>query len=275
MPLDLVWLPLLIKIVATASVVVAASVAAERAGPFWGALIACLPVAAGPAYVLLALEADAPFIRASALTGVAGNAATGLFVLVLHWLAPRRGLTLSLAGAVAVWLAAILCLRATGPWSAMGGVLLNVIVYGGALRLSLTGDTVAVAAVLPRWFELPLRALTVGLLVAGTVTISQAIGPAATGLAVAFPISMTSLAIVLHRRLGGAAVGQVMANSLKAMPGLGLALLVLAETSVPFGIAAGLSLGLLASCAWSAGLMAVHHRRLRRAAMGFPKATGA
>lgn len=266
MPLDLVWLPLLIKIAATAAVVVAASVAAERAGPFWGALIACLPVAAGPAYVLLALEADAPFIHASALTGVAGNAATGLFVFALHLLAPRRGLTLSLLAATAVWLAVILCLRATGPWSTTGGVLLNIVVYGGALGLARAGGPTIASAAPPRWFEMPLRALTVGLLVAGTVTISQAIGPAATGLAVAFPISMTSLAIVLHRRLGGAAVAEVMANSLKAMPGLGLALLTLAGAAEPWGVPIALVLALLASLGWSSALMALRARSLRRGA---------
>jgi uncharacterized membrane protein (GlpM family) len=274
MVLDAFWLALLVKIAATASVVVVASVAAERAGPFWGALIACLPVAAGPAYVLLALEADAAFIRSSALSGIAGNAATGLFILALHLLAPRRSILTALGGAVATWLIAIFAIRASGPWSAAGGILLNLVVYGVAVRIATVEATIARPAAAARWFEMPLRALTVGLLVAGTVTVSRAIGPSATGLAVAFPISMTSLAIVLHRRLGGAAVGQVMANSLKAMPGLSLALLVLAETAVPFGVGTGLLLGLGASCAWSAGLMAVRHLSLRRAADGFSKATG-
>ncbi|HEV2678721.1 MAG TPA: hypothetical protein VGV37_29605 [Aliidongia sp.] len=254
---DAFWLPLIVKIVATASVVVAASIVAERAGPFWGALIACLPVAAGPAYVLLALQADAGFIRDSALIGVAGNAATGLFILVLHRLAPRRRLVPSLLGAVAAWGIAILVVRQWAPWSMPAGVLLNLVVYGGALLMADKATSATTAAASPRWFEMPLRAVTVGLLVAGTVTLSRAIGPAATGLAVAFPISMTSLAIVLHRRLGGAAVALVMANSLKAMPGLGLALLILAEAAVPLGVPTALALGLLVSIGWSLGLMAL------------------
>lgn len=51
---------------ATAFVVVGATVAAEVAGPFWGGLIVSLPVAAGPAYVMLALQHDAAF-RADAV----------------------------------------------------------------------------------------------------------------------------------------------------------------------------------------------------------------
>jgi len=269
MTIDAFWLALLVKIAATASVVVTASVVAERAGPFWGALIACLPVVAGPAYVLLALDADAAFLRTSALSGIAANAATGLFVLMLHWLAPRRSLVLALAGAIVIWLLAILALKATSPWSAMGGLLLNAIVYGAGVRFAAAGG-VAVKPVRPAaWLELPLRALAVGLLVAGTVTASRAIGPSATGLAVAFPISLTSLAIVLHRRLGGAAVGQVMANGLKAMPGLALGLLLVAETVVPFGKVAGLIAGLVASCGWSAGLLTARHLARQRTIPGF------
>jgi hypothetical protein len=266
MAFDPLWVSLLIKIAATASVVVAASVVAERVGPFWGALIACLPVSAGPAYVLLALQTDAAFIRTSALASVAGNAATGLFVLVLHLSAARRGFLVSLSAAIAAWLAAILCIRATGPWQPAGGVLLNILVYGGALRLARSEAVVAGSAAPARWFELPLRALTVGLLVAGTVTISRAIGPGATGLAVAFPISMTSLSIVLYRRLGGQAVAQVMANSLKAMPGLGLALLTLAATAERLGVAMALLLALAVSLGWSLGLMALRARSRRVAA---------
>lgn len=51
-----IWLPPLIRALTTALLVLSASVAAEMAGPFWGALIASLPVSAGPAYVFLAMQ---------------------------------------------------------------------------------------------------------------------------------------------------------------------------------------------------------------------------
>ena len=43
-----IWLPPIVRALATAPLVVSASVAAEALGPFWGALIASLPVSAGP-----------------------------------------------------------------------------------------------------------------------------------------------------------------------------------------------------------------------------------
>ena len=53
------WYGLALKMVMTATIVVIASVAVERSGPFTGALIAALPTAAGAAYIILAHRASA------------------------------------------------------------------------------------------------------------------------------------------------------------------------------------------------------------------------
>ena len=63
MPVDVSFFyALALKMVMTASIVVVASVAVERSGPFIGALIAALPTAAGAAYIILALEHPPAFI---------------------------------------------------------------------------------------------------------------------------------------------------------------------------------------------------------------------
>ena len=48
----LFWYELALKMALTAAIVVGASVAVERSGPFIGALIATLPTAAGAAYII-------------------------------------------------------------------------------------------------------------------------------------------------------------------------------------------------------------------------------
>ena len=58
---------LALKMAMTATIVVIASVAVERSGPFIGALIAALPTAAGAAYIILALEHPPAFIAGSAV----------------------------------------------------------------------------------------------------------------------------------------------------------------------------------------------------------------
>jgi Ca2+/H+ antiporter len=63
-PEFLFWFALTIKMVVTALFVTLATVIAERLGPTVGALVATLPVSAGPVYVFLALDHDAAFISA-------------------------------------------------------------------------------------------------------------------------------------------------------------------------------------------------------------------
>ena len=95
--------PLLLRLITVIVLVVGASYAAERAGPFWGSIIATLPVAVGPAYVLLALDHDAAFIAASARASLASHMGLAAFLLVYIKLAPRLPSLPSLAGALLAW----------------------------------------------------------------------------------------------------------------------------------------------------------------------------
>jgi hypothetical protein len=58
------------KMATSAAVLVLASRLVERAGPVLGALIATLPLSAGPTYAFLAAEHGAAFVAASALASV-------------------------------------------------------------------------------------------------------------------------------------------------------------------------------------------------------------
>ena len=81
----------------TAVFVTAATIIAERLGAIVGALVATLPVSAGPVYVFLALDHDATFISASAVTSLVLNAATAIFVTVYVLTAQRRSLWVSMS----------------------------------------------------------------------------------------------------------------------------------------------------------------------------------
>lgn len=62
------WLGLLLmKMAVAAAIVVSCSLLAERSGPLLAAMIATLPISAGPVYAFLAMDHDAAFISASAL----------------------------------------------------------------------------------------------------------------------------------------------------------------------------------------------------------------
>jgi len=153
------WLPPLVKALATALLVVSASATAEALGPFWGALIASLPVSAGPAYVFLAMQHGTDFVAASALSSFAANAATGLFLISYGALAGTVSPWRSLGIAVLAWLVASLATQQVA-WTPLTALLLNLAVYGVGFAL-LNPARRAALGLAPstrrRWFDLPLN----------------------------------------------------------------------------------------------------------------------
>ena len=124
--MDQFWLGLALKMATSAGIVVVASKMVERAGPFLGAMIATLPISAGPAYVFLALEHSPAFIERSSLWSFAVNAATACFILAYVRLA-RRGFLPSVAGAVGAWVL-VAGLIAQIDWTFLAAGMLNAAV---------------------------------------------------------------------------------------------------------------------------------------------------
>src|ERR1700693_3469567 len=84
-----------LRMAITAAFVVSASVITERSGPVIGALIATLPISAGPSYVFLALDHDAAFIAQGTLASLPINAATIWLTLTYVLLAQRHNALVS------------------------------------------------------------------------------------------------------------------------------------------------------------------------------------
>src|SRR5437868_15348759 len=94
-----------LRMAITAGFVVSASVITERSGPALGALVATLPISAGPSYVFPALDHDAAFIAQGALASLPTNAAPIFLGLTYVVLAQRRSALVGCSAAVAGWLA--------------------------------------------------------------------------------------------------------------------------------------------------------------------------
>jgi hypothetical protein len=199
------WLPLIVKALVTALIVMSASAVADALGPVWGAIVASLPVSAGPAYVFLAMQHGPDFVAASVLNSAAANAGTGLFLITYAVLAKRIPPWRSLAVAVALWLA-ICLLQQRVAWNFEKVCELNLAVYGSGLFFVNKGGTARFEPAQSsrrRWFELPLRASFVAAFVSLVVAISSVLGPTATGIAAVFPVSLISLFVILQPRLDG------------------------------------------------------------------------
>src|SRR5258706_12202803 len=121
-------LTLELRMAITAAFVVSASVITEKSGPVIGALVATLPISAGPSYVFLALDHDAAFIAEGALASLPVNAATIFLGLTYVVLAQRHGALLSAGAAIAVWIGLAAIIRSV-QWSLAGGLIVNAVAY--------------------------------------------------------------------------------------------------------------------------------------------------
>jgi hypothetical protein len=108
----------------------------------------------------------------------------------------------------------------------------------------------------PRWSDYALRALMVAVLVGIVVTFSFRNGSFGSGLLAVFPVVLTSIILILHRRAGGKPTAAVLANTPLGLLGFGIACMVLHLAAEPLGAVAGLSLALATSIGWSLAVLA-------------------
>lgn len=237
---------LILRMAVTAAFLLAATITAERAGPLIGGLVATLPISAGPVYVFLALDHDAHFIAQGALGSLATNVLNVLFAVTYALLAQKRSLLTSLSGAFAVRIALSLVV-AQVHWTLARAVAFNTVVIAVSLWVVRPLRDIRVAAIRARWYDLVIRAAMVSLLVGVVVTLSFTIGPTTSGNLAVFPIVLTSIIIILHRRIGGPATAAIMANAVIGLGGFAVAVMTLYLTAERLGSPAALSLALAVS----------------------------
>src|SRR3954447_24541965 len=246
-------LTLALRMAITAAFVVSASIITERSGPVIGALIATLPISAGPSYVFLSLDHNAAVIAEGALASLPINAATIFLGLTYVLLAQRHGALLSAGAAVTVWIGLASLVRSF-HWSLTAGLIANAIAYSICVPLLARYRNVKMPLVTRRWYDIPLRASLVATLVAIVVTSSGWVGPKISGIIALFPAVFTSMMLILHPRIGGKPTAAVIANSAWGLIGLGLAIAIVHVAAPRFGSAIGLSLGLATCVSWNLAL---------------------
>lgn len=263
--MDRFWFLLALKMAITAATVVGASRFVERAGPFLGAMVATLPVSAGPAYVFLAAEHGSAFVEQGSVASLAANAAIFAYVALYARLARRFGLAIAVGVPLLLWIAAG-ALIVREHWTFATALALNVATF--AVAFFTTRPYRAMAFPPPprgRWWDLPFRAALVAALVGLVVGLGRAFGPQAAGVAAYAPVVMISLGLILQPRIGGPGAASVLSHALIGLVGFGAATAVLHLTVVPLGAVASLLLALGVSIAWNLCLV-LWRRRVAGAA---------
>jgi len=251
MSLDLHYiLFLLLRMAVAAAFVVSASIITERSGPVIGALVATLPISAGPSYVFLAIDHDAAFIAQGALSSLPVNAATIFLALTYVMLAQRHSFAVSVGSAVAVWIVLASIIRLV-DWTLTAGLAVNLVAFGICIPLLSGYRHVKMPLVTRRWYDIPMRAALVATLVAIVISTSNWVGPRISGIIALFPVVFSSMMVILHPRIGGPPTAAVLANSAWGLLGFGLAIAVLHAGAANFGSAIGLSMGLATCIMWN------------------------
>jgi hypothetical protein len=250
---------LLGKMIATALFVVIIALISERIGPFFGAMVASLPIYSGPIYTVLAFEHTPDYLAQAALGSVAISGAMPVFSLIYCVLALRLGMALSLSGAVLGWALAALAVR-SHTWTIASAVLLCAVVYAAAIPLARTFTRASAVRQPPRgWIDLPLRASLVAIFVGTVTALSKILPPVTTGILSVVPIIFASLILVLHPRVGGAATAVLIAHSITGMVGMCLAFTFVHLTIRLIGTGPALLTGLGISIAWNLLLIFAQH----------------
>lgn len=262
-PAAVILTPLLLlglKMAIAATIVVMTSIIAERSRPFIAAMVATLPVSAGPALVFLALDHDDAFLSGTLMGAMSTNIATAVYCLAYAVVAQRVGTFLSLAGALAAWAITNLLLRQV-EWTLALSLVATVAVYAAAIPLAQRFLSSKLTVAPPRaWYAIPLRALAVSCLVAAVTTLSWTLGPYYSGMLVALPIVLSSLIAILQPRIGGPQTAAMIGNGLVGLLGFGFALGV-SITAIPaVGRYWALGAGLVFCLVWNGALVLFKRR---------------
>jgi hypothetical protein len=185
------------------------------------------------------------------------TAITAIYLAIYVLVAPRLSAVASVVLGLAVWsiLAALLQQVDLAWWSAL---LLNIASFAACLWLTRgrATATLPVARAL-RLRDLLSRALIAGSLVAAVVTVSDLIGPRLTGSTITFPVTLTTLGLIMHWRYGGAVGARTMRGAMAAMPCFSACILTLHLLAVPLGavpaMVAALGVSLAASALYLIG----------------------
>lgn len=245
---------LAVKLAATAALVVFATLIAEKVGAFIGAMIAALPLSAGPAYLFISMEHDAAFVAQSALTGLGINAMISPFLVVSAMLIHRFGIWVGLGVGFVFWASGSLAiLHADLPF--LAAIVLNLAAFPVSLYLSHPYlDVRRTRATKGGLLDVALRTTVVVAVAAAVIITGRLIGPEMAGFVAVIPIVWLSMSAVLYARAGRHTTASVLANGVGGMFGFCLALTALHLMAVQSGETAALLVALFICVCWNLGL---------------------
>ncbi len=259
---DLPIAQLAVRMASVAVFVILVAVISERVGPFFGAMVASLPVYTGPVYLFLALDYPPEFLAQVAVGSIAAFGLTPIYLLIYSLCARAgRSMPLSLSAGFGAWLVCAVVLQFY-DWSLVEALLFSIPIFAvGTLLAPYFMNAIPQKAGERRWSDLMVRVLLVTVVVGLVNALSPFVPTQLTGILSIMPTVTTSLIVVLHGRIGGPATAALLAHSIVGMIGMLFAITLVAATITTWGPALSLSLALAVCVAWNLMLIAAKQGR--------------
>lgn len=195
---------LLIRMGATAIVVVTVALAVSQFGPIIGGALAGLPIILGPGFFFLIARTSPSFVANAAAYSVYALCATQVFLLIYIMTARRAPPILSLSAAIGAWLAVATPLQLLPPDPLLGMILFFGLTWAARYISHQFYIDVKKGKRNERLALLLLRGGLAGLLVAIATAGASGMGPEWSGILLSFPIGYTVIAVAVHEQLGRA-----------------------------------------------------------------------
>jgi hypothetical protein len=249
----------LVRLIATACVVLVVTVIVGRLGPRVGGVVAGLPIVVGPGLAFIALDETPAYLVEAAGFVLVSLVATQAFMFAYAQAARTLRPAASLLAAIAAWLGVIAILAFPTFHPLVAALLFALAAFASAYVLRRTEADPATPPVQDGWTSLLLRAGLAGIMVGAISLGAQALGPRIAGLLLAYPVGMTVIAVTIHQRHGAPAVIGTLAAAALGTLSIGAFALAVALLTSPLGAAPALLLALGASLLVS--LLLLHLRR--------------
>ena len=229
---------LVLKLIVTPLLILAASLASRRWGEIVGGWFVGLPLTSGPVCFFLALDQGAGFAAAATLGSLAGAASEAAFGLAYAAVARHAGWPSALAvGSLAYVAAGFGFQSAALPLWPLAAVVCAALA-GALFLMPRPGGSVIAPLTLPRW-DIPARMVLATALVLALTALAPQFGPRLSGLFATYPIFAAILAAFSQHGRGAAAAIQVLRGLLTGLFAFTGFFAVLAVTIEPLGITAG------------------------------------
>ena len=226
---------LLVRLVATAAIVIGISLAVERLGPLVGGALVGLPIVVGPGFFFLIREHTLTFSADAAASSLTSLCSTQAFLLVFCATAARAspGTTIIMASSAWVVMAVALSYMPTNPFL---GLLLFTLAVFVARQLGRRFVTPVSAPQTPGGLRLLVfRGFAAGILVAIATGLAKTLGPELSGFIVTYPIGFTMISITLHQRLGASTAVATMYAATRGLASLAAFSFTLSTTIIQLG----------------------------------------